>query len=146
MYVCQYALIANAYRLIAEDPLNCYEVNFPNSRRTTMCNVASHMLVVFPVTSKNERVMARVNIVVGFNGASVEGDFKCEMSLGPINDFFHSTALPNIGRVMGWDTRDTRLFMSCQKESCFDVDKDIYIEKKSWKEPKQYDLLGGPWS
>lgn len=73
---------------MTEDPSNCYEVNFPDCRHTTMCNDAKHILVVFPVTKDGVRVEARVNVLVEFNGASTEGTYDCTTSFQPITDFF----------------------------------------------------------
>jgi hypothetical protein len=135
LWPSQYKLIANIYRLATDNPANCYTVNFESSRRTTVCNVPTDVLVVWPARGKAP-VQARVNIRLFFNGKTEFGNVDCNGGLRNIAWYFKDNIRPSMAKVMGWAENKIRLFNSCQKQECFDNCKD-YAPEKPWVEPKQ---------
>ncbi|KAF1918305.1 hypothetical protein BDU57DRAFT_447250, partial [Ampelomyces quisqualis] len=142
-----YDLVANMYRLMADDPSNCYYVDILNSRRTKLCNVAKHVLIVFPANDARP-VQVRFNVKLELKGSSnnkMKGEhYNCQNGLPAIADYFKTKSKQEIAKVMSWDASKIPLFMSCQKESCFDT-RYGYDFGKGWREPKDCDPLGSEW-
>jgi hypothetical protein len=90
--------------------------------------------------------MARVNVLLEFNGASAEGNYKCDTSLTPISDLFRYTASPNIAKVGNVYYDQIKLYLTCQEdEHCFDVSDKVYWEDDHWNEPDGSCSIGMPW-
>lgn len=129
---------------MADQPDNCYEVNFPNSRRTTLCNVPMHMFVMIPAVNGDFPLsVVRVNMKLKFNGMSTEGDFPCQKSLTPIAELWRDKAAANFNKVLQIHNPDYNLYVSCQKESCFDVREDTHFGNPH--KEADCDPFGDPW-
>jgi hypothetical protein len=132
------------YRLMADDNGNCILVDFPDSRRTKLCDVAKHVLVVFPANDERA-VQVRLNVKLELKWTSDmlmdAGQYHCQNSLPAIADHFKTKSKHKIAKAMSWDANKMPLFMSCQKESCFDT-RAGYNAGKPWREPKDCDPLG----
>jgi hypothetical protein len=120
---------------MSEDSNNCYQVDFPNSRKTTMCNVATHLLIVFP--SNRANVQGRLNIQLEWNGKTHEGKFNCDTALPVIADHFKKAEgfRPRMAYMMNWNWAKTLLYNTCQRDTCFDT-YSRYAVAKPWEEPE----------
>lgn len=130
---------------MADDPANCVDIDFPMSRCTRLCNVAKHVLIVFPANDDRPfevRFNVKTDLLYPNVKGNPSGDYNCQSSLPAIADHFKTSVKPQLAKVMGWDANKIPLMMSCQKEDCFDT-RDGYWLGKPWKEPKSCDLLGG---
>jgi hypothetical protein len=107
-----------------------------------MCNVAKHLLIVYP--SNRENVQGRLNIKLEFNGKTNEGEFNCDRALMPIADHFKDGLRHKVAQIINWNWGKTLLYNTCQRESCFDK-KDGYSPGKPWKENKGSDKPSGIW-
>lgn len=131
---------------MSNDSNNCYYTDFQFSRRTYMCNVARHVLVVYPANKdRMAEVRFNVKLELKFDHGPVTrpvGDYNCPSSQPAIADYFKTHSKLEIAKVMGWDSNKMPLLMSCQNESCSDT-RNGYNWGKPWKELKSCDQLGG---
>jgi len=120
---------------MVEQEHNCYYVDFKDSRKTRLCNVPRHVLVIIPSNGEDRNVEVRLNVLVEFNGKTLHGEWYCDKSLPTITQYFKQETLPKISKIMGWSTNKIWIYTSCQEDNCFDTRERYYIGKP-WVEPK----------
>ncbi|KAH7068369.1 hypothetical protein BKA63DRAFT_112731 [Paraphoma chrysanthemicola] len=122
-----FSFAADIYTQMTEDAANCYEVNFKGSRHTTMCNTVTNVLVVLPY-AKDHPLAARLNVVLRFNGKTLEGELDCEKGLKKARESYSTTYQPQLAKVMNWSKVKMPLISACNKEDCFSVRKGGYLK------------------
>jgi hypothetical protein len=111
-------------------------VDFKNSRKTRICNVPRHVLIVVPSNGGDKNVEVRLNVLLDFNGNTVNKQYDCESNLPYISRYFHAVTKGKINEVLGFKSENIHLFNSCQVEKCFHADtKGLYEFGHPWKEP-----------
>ncbi|KAL5119803.1 hypothetical protein ACEQ8H_002164 [Pleosporales sp. CAS-2024a] len=137
-----YKFLSDIFRLFTDDAHNCYDVDFTNSRRSTLCNVPTHILMVWPARGTSP-VQARLNFKMTFNGKTTSTRYHCINTLPRISQHFHDNVKSNMASVMGWHVDKIDYYNSCQPKACFDTSYG-YDNYQHWVEPKGCQIEAGP--
>jgi hypothetical protein len=112
-------MVADIYKMMTDDPANCYDVDFPGSRKTKMCNIGKQLIVAFPTNGGD--VQARLDVSIQFNGDTKEGSWNPDNMEGPIKDYFDNEVKDVLGNAMQWPKEKIVLRTSSQPEGCFNT-------------------------
>jgi hypothetical protein len=120
----QYRLIADIYRLMTEQESNCYYIDFPNSRKTKMCNVGAEVMIAFP--TNGGPIIGIIHVTVTFNGKTKEGTFNNNGNMTcAIAGHFQKHTEPELSKVLGWPEEKMYVYVTGQKTpECMGVHKD----------------------
>jgi hypothetical protein len=108
--------------MMTDDPANCYDVDFPGSRKTKMCNIGKQLIIAFPTNGGD--VQARLDVSIQFNGETKEGSWNPNNIEGPIKNYFDEEVKDALENAMQWPKEKIVLRTSSQPEGCFNT--------KSW--------------
>jgi hypothetical protein len=129
-------MVANMYRLMTEDANSCYWVDFPNSRKTKLCNVAEQVMIAWPVNGGN--LQGFINVHVQFMGET-RGSFSAANMVDSITKLFKESASNGFAQAQGWPADKLEVKLTAQDAKCFRVDGTDYLRDAPWKEPNPKD-------
>lgn len=82
-------------------PDNCYGVDFPGSRRTTMCNIAKQLLIAYPVNGGSVQSVAKFDLK--FSGKTEEGGFHCPRTVEAVHEHLqNSPHMSELSKMTNW--------------------------------------------
>ena len=111
---------------------NCRYYNFPHSRPTYMCSVASKVELAFPLNGGV--IQGVLNVELDWSKKTNQGSFKCEGNTeGNVDAMMWTDYRGPLSSAMGWPEKQLLPFVFCTNDNCFKQDLKI---SEPWHENK----------
>ena len=119
-------MVAAIYQLMTQQDANCYFVEFENSRRTKMCNVAQQVLVAFAIDSSDDEPDSLFIATVTSTASQTEGNFICNDPLkDSISSHFKNTVRAKFASSTGRKEEEVGARVHCVEDKC--------VRPKEWR-------------
>jgi hypothetical protein len=106
--------VAGIYKTMSERPENCFQVDINGSRKTTLCNVSSQVLVAFPAPvgfTTGVQTLFIANLY--YNRKSDAGKLNCDASVKAAGEWFNNNAKKQLAGAAGVDVKDVYPRVNC---------------------------------
>ncbi|KAL6166153.1 hypothetical protein ACJQWK_07513 [Exserohilum turcicum] len=127
-----FRIVARIYELMTLQSSNCRYTNFPNSRSTLMCSVASKVELAFPINGG--LIQGVLNVELIWSKHTKEGSYTCEGDTeGNVDAMMWTDYRSRISNAMSWPEKQILPFVYCTDPDCFNQNLKL---DEPWHENK----------
>jgi len=110
-------MVAKIFQTMADNDENCAYWDFPGTRRTYICYVASRVELAF--ATNGGPIIGVLNVELSWNKKTPENSWHCESTQGRIDALMWVEYRDSLAQTMGWPKDKILPFTFCADTPCF---------------------------
>ena len=123
-------MVAKIYQTMADNDENCAYWDFPGSRRTYICYVASRLELAF--ATNGGPIIGVLNVELIWDKNTPKDSWHCESTQARIDALMWGEYRDSLAQTMGWPKDKILPFTFCTDLPCF-INQNLNIEEQ-WYE------------